>query len=59
MASLNPYYLTKEELEAIDYQHLLVTDKNYSFKTRSKTRSTSMKKDAIIKRLLKHGGKKK
>jgi hypothetical protein len=57
MASANQDYLTKEELEAINYQHLLIMDKNYSFKTSSKTRSTSMKKDAIIKRLLKHGVK--
>jgi hypothetical protein len=55
MASSNQDYLTKEELEAIDYKHLLVMDKNYSFKTKSKTKSTNMKKDAIIKRLLKHG----
>ena len=53
-SSSNSYLLTKEELEAIDYRHLLVMDKNYSFKTRNKTKSTSMKKDAIIKRLLKH-----
>jgi hypothetical protein len=58
MASSNQDYLTKEELEAIDYKHLLVMDKNYSFKTKSKTKSTNMKKDAIIKRLLKHGVKK-
>jgi hypothetical protein len=57
MASLNQDYLTKEELEALNYQHLLVMDKNYSFKTSNKTRSTNMKKDAIIKRLLKHGVK--
>jgi hypothetical protein len=53
-SSSNSDLLTKEELEAIDYRHLLVMDKNYSFKTRNKTKSTSMKKDAIIKRLLKH-----
>jgi hypothetical protein len=58
MASANQDYLTKEELEAMKYPHLLVMDKNYSFKTSNKTRSTSMKKDAIIKRLLKHGVKK-
>lgn len=58
MASTNEDYLTKEELEAMNYPHLLVMDKNYSFKTSNKTRSTSMKKDAIIKRLLKHGVKK-
>jgi len=57
MASANQDYLTKEELEAMNYPHLLVMDKNYSFKTSNKTRSTSMKKDAIIKRLLKHGVK--
>jgi len=54
MAASNQDYLTKEELEAIDYQHLLTMDKNYSFKTRSKTRSTRKTKDAIIQRLLKH-----
>ena len=58
MASMNQDYLTKEELEAMNYRHLLVMDKNYSFKTSNKTRSTRMKKDAIIKRLLKHGVKK-
>jgi hypothetical protein len=58
MASANQDYLTKEELEAMKYPHLLVMDKNYSFKTSNKTRSTNMKKDAIIKRLLKHGVKK-
>jgi|UniRef100_A0A6C0CD51 hypothetical protein len=57
MASVNQDYLTKEELEAMNYPHLLVMDKNYSFKTSNKTRSTNMKKDAIIKRLLKHGVK--
>ena len=57
MASVNQDFLTKEELEAMKYPHLLVMDKNYSFKTSNKTRSTSMKKDAIIKRLLKHGVK--
>ena len=54
MASANEDYLTKEELEAIDYQHLLTMDKMYSFKTKSKTRSTRKTKDAIIQRLLKH-----
>jgi hypothetical protein len=57
MDALNQDYLTKEELEAMKYPHLLVMDKNYSFKISNKTRSTSMKKDAIIKRLLKHGVK--
>jgi hypothetical protein len=57
MAATNQDYLTKEELEAMNYPHLLVMDKNYSFKTSNKTRSTNMKKDAIIKRLLKHGVK--
>lgn len=57
MASTNEDYLTKEELEAIDYKHLLVMDKNYSFKTTKKTTRTNIKKDAIIKRLLKHGVK--
>lgn len=46
--------LTKEELEAIDYRHLLVMDKNYSFKISKKTKSTKKDKDSIIKRLLKH-----
>ena len=53
-SSSNSDLLTKEELEAIDYRHLLVMDKNYSFKISNKTKSTSMKKDAIIKRLLKN-----
>jgi len=53
-SSSNPDLLTKEELEAIDYNHLLIMDKNYSFKKQNKTKSTNMKKDAIIKRLLKH-----
>jgi hypothetical protein len=53
-SSSNPDLITKEELEAIDYNHLLVMDKNYSFKKQNKTKSTNMKKDAIIKRLLKH-----
>jgi len=53
-SSSNPDLLTKKELEAIDYQHLLAMDKMYSFKTQNKTKSTNMKKDAIIKRLLKH-----
>jgi len=57
-SSSNQDLLTKEELEAMKYPHLLVMDKNYSFKTSNKTISTSMKKDAIIKRLLKHGVKK-
>jgi hypothetical protein len=56
-SSSNSDLLTKEELEAIDYRHLLVMDKNYSFKISKKTKSTNMKKDAIIKRLLKHGVK--
>jgi hypothetical protein len=56
-SSSNSDLLTKEELEAIDYQHLLVMDKNYSFKTSKKTKSTSTKKEAIINRLLKHGVK--
>ena len=53
-SSSNPDLLTKEELEAIDYNHLVTMDKIYSFKISKKTKSTSMKKDAIIKRLLKH-----
>jgi len=57
MATANEDYLTKEELEAIDYKHLLVMDKNYSFKISKKTTRTNIKKDAIIKRLLKHGVK--
>jgi hypothetical protein len=56
-SSSNSDLLTKEELEAIDYQHLLVMDKNYSFKTSKKTARTNTRKEAIIKRLLKHGVK--
>jgi hypothetical protein len=56
-SSSNPDLLTKEELEAIDYQHLLVMDKNYSFKISKKTARTNITKEAIIKRLLKHGVK--
>jgi hypothetical protein len=56
-SSSNPDLLTKEELEAIDYQHLLVMDKNYSFKISKKTARTNTTKEAIIKRLLKHGVK--
>jgi len=57
MASATQDLLTKKELEEMDYNHLLTMDKNYSFKTHSKTKSTNMNKDAIIKRLLKHGVK--
>ena len=56
-SSSNLDLLTKEELEAIDYQHLLVMDKNYSFKISKKTARTNITKEAIIKRLLKHGVK--
>jgi len=56
-SSSNPDLLTKEELEAIDYQHLLVMDKIYSFKISKKTARTNTTKEAIIKRLLKHGVK--
>jgi hypothetical protein len=56
-SSSNPDLLTKEELEAIDYRHLLAMDKMYSFKTQNKTKSTKKDKDSIIKRLLKHGVK--
>jgi hypothetical protein len=53
-SSSNSDLLTKEELEAIDYRHLLVMDKNYSFKISKKTKSTKKDKDSIIRRLLKH-----
>jgi hypothetical protein len=56
-SSSNSDLLTKEELEAIDYRHLLVMDKNYSFKISKKTKSTKKDKDSIIRRLLKHGVK--
>jgi hypothetical protein len=48
-------FYTKEELEQIKYQKLVELDKSYSFRTKSKTKSTSMKTDAIIKRLVKNG----
>ena len=48
-------FLTKEELEQIPREKLLELDKSYSFRTSKKTKSTSMKTDAIIKRLVKHG----
>jgi len=53
-SSSNSDLLTKEELEAIDYQHLLVMDKMYSFNISKKTKSTKKDKESIIKRLLKH-----
>jgi hypothetical protein len=56
-SSSNSDLLTKEELEAIDYRHLLVMDKIYSFKISKKTKSTKKDTDSIIKRLLKHGVK--
>jgi hypothetical protein len=56
-SSSNSDLLTKEELEAIDYRHLLVMDKNYSFKISKKTKSTKKDTDSIIRRLLKHGVK--
>lgn len=56
-SSSNSDLLTKEELEAIDYRHLLVMDKNYSFKISKKTKSTKKDKDSIIRRLLKNGVK--
>lgn len=56
-SSSNSDLLTKEELEAIDYRHLLVMDKNYSFKISKKTKSTKKDKDLIIRRLLKNGVK--
>ena len=56
-SSSNSDLLTKEELEAIDYRHLLVMDKNYSFKLSKKTKSTKKDKDSIIRRLLKNGVK--
>jgi hypothetical protein len=46
--------LTKEELEAIDYQHLVVMDNMYSFNISKKTKSTKKDKESIIKRLLKY-----
>jgi hypothetical protein len=48
-------FYTKEELEKIKYQKLVELDKSYSFRTSKKTKSTSMKTDAIIKRLVKNG----
>jgi len=48
-------FYTKEELEQIPYDKLLKLDKSYSFRTSKKTKSTSMKADAIIKRLVKNG----
>jgi hypothetical protein len=48
-------FYTKEELEQIPYDKLLKLDKMYSFRTSKKTKSTSMKADAIIKRLVKNG----
>jgi hypothetical protein len=48
-------FYTKEELEKIKYQKLVELDKSYSFRTSKKTKSTSMKADAIIKRLVKNG----
>jgi hypothetical protein len=48
-------FYTKEELEQIKYQKLVELDKSYSFRTSKKTKSTSMKADAIIKRLVKNG----
>jgi len=48
-------FLTKEELEQIPHDKLLELDNMYSFRKKSKTRSTRKSKDAIIKRLLKHG----
>jgi hypothetical protein len=56
-SSSNSDLLTKEELEAIDYHHLLVMDKIYSFKISKKTKSTKKDTDSIIRRLLKHGVK--
>lgn len=56
-SSSNSDLLTKEELEAIDYRHLLLMDKNYSFKISKKTKSTKKDKDSIIRRLLKNGVK--
>ena len=60
MASSSSYpaiqpLLTKEELEAIDYNTLVKMDNMYSFKKSRKTASTRKTKDAIIKRLLKNG----
>ena len=60
MASSSSYpaiqpLLTKEELEAIDYNTLVKMDNMYSFKKSRKTASTRKTKDAIITRLLKNG----
>ena len=48
-------FLTKEELEKLDYKELVKMDNIYSFKASKKTKSTRITKDAIVKRLLKHG----
>ena len=47
--------LTKEDLEAIDYNTLVKMDNMYSFTTSKKTARTRKTKDAIITRLLKNG----
>ena len=54
-SSSNQVLLTKEQLEAMDYNTLKKMDDLYSFKTSKKTVSTRKTKDAIIKRLLKNG----
>jgi hypothetical protein len=54
MAS-NPEFLTKEELEAIDYRHLVKMDSLYSFKSRRRTIKTKKTKNAIVERLFKIG----
>ena len=46
--------LTREQLEAMDYNILVKMDDMYSFKTSRKTAKTRKTKDAIITRLLKN-----
>ena len=54
MAS-NQDFLTKEELEAFDYKHLVKMDTLYSFKSRRRTIKTKKTKIAIVERLFKIG----
>ena len=53
-ASSNQVLLTKEDLEAMDYNTLVKMDNMYSFTTSRKTAKTRKTKDAIINRLLKN-----
>ena len=55
MAS-NQEFLTKEELEAMDYRHLVKMDTLYSFKSRRRTIKTKKTKNAIVERLFKEYG---